>query len=643
MTYCHFLLPCCLLSTALVLPSQTQLVLPDYQYLCESPTQLSNTGATTWWRGTGGRFQIIYEASHFTSKAGVSGPVTINKIMFRGEDGEPNVGGQSWAGVVVQLGSTSLNNTNMSTTFLANQVPVIPNTTTLGLPGVTAVTVLPSLGTTPNNYNIVIDLAALGASISYDPTSAEPNLLIDIMMPTAATIPVTSGAVMAFQDSIGTVAQVRGEGVTTATLPPLALTGTTSATPPVVGIELASGGGDPVLIPARNEYYGAACGGSPSTFYQTFLQGEVFDLSAGLTLTPDSPTAPTIYTVTSGAGAFDATQVNATPDSIADDFLTAAIPLGFTLNYPGGSTTAIKACTNGFVWLDTAMTSNDLSPSVAELLGTTLTFTARLAPFWFDLHAGRNTATHPNSGMHVKIDTSGGAGNAVAYVTWFNTGIFNQVSTLGSGGHVVIQMQCVLRELTGVVEFRYGSMLTAPSSANTACAIVGFSRGRIAGVGSVDPQSRDLSIEVPFSTKVEVAGVNNMGQTAVATPDAGGAHYSGRMFGGQTLTWNANNVPAGTPQMLGIQLLDIGSSRPGFQLLGITAPNCMVSTTLSPLLWEFFFTPLPASVVGTVPLTVPHGFQGTEIFAQFVVLDFTAGAPLVFRSSNALKHTIGLD
>ena len=625
------LTPCVLFSTALMLPSQ-QLVLPDYQYLCESTTQLANAGATTWWRGTGGRFQVIYEASHFTGKAAVSGAVTINRIMFRGEDGESNSGGQSWAGVIVQLGSTSLDNTNMSTTFATNLLPL---TTTLGLPGVTAVTVLPSVGSTPNNYNIVIDLAAIGAAISFDPTSAQPNLLIDITMPTAATIPPVAGAVMAMQDALGVVAVVRGEGVSTAT--PLALTGTTSASPPVVGVEFAGGGGYPTLIPARNEFYGAACGGSPSTFYQDFLNGQAADL-AGLTLTPDSVAVPTIYIVTGVAGAFDATKVNAAPNSIADDAVVTH-PLGFTFNYPGGSTTTVKPCTNGYVWLDSTMTAADFTPTVAELLGTTVTLTARLMPFWFDFHAGYNTATHPNSGLHVK--TEGVAGSQVCYVTWLNVSNFNTVAGGAViGGHAVNNLQCVISEATGVVEFRYGSLpALANASGATSAALVGFTRGRIAGVGSANPQSRDLSLEVPFSTKVEVAGVNNMGQTAVATPTVGGAQYSGRMFGGQTLKWNANNVSG----ILGVQLLDIAPSQPGFMFPTITAPGCMLSVTPSTLLWEVFPLP-PASVVGTVPLFIPHGLQGTEIFAQFVMLDGLFGGPdLISKASNALKHTIGLN
>src|SRR5688572_25905212 len=100
-------------------PAQ-QLVLPDNHHLCESATQLGNTGATTWWRTTGGRFQVLYEASHFLGKTGCNGPILITKLRFRGEDGEQNNGGQVYTGVSVQIGSTSLTNVNMSATFATN-------------------------------------------------------------------------------------------------------------------------------------------------------------------------------------------------------------------------------------------------------------------------------------------------------------------------------------------------------------------------------------------------------------------------------------------------------------------------------------------------------------------------------------------
>jgi hypothetical protein len=613
-----------------------QLVLPDTQNLCESPTQLDNTGSTDWWRNSAGRFQVIYDSSHFTGTGGVTGPIVIKRIMFRGEDGEPNAGGKFWTGVTVEIGSTSITPATMSATFATNRAAA---TTTIGPLGTTGVTVERSLGTTPNNYNIIIDLAAIGASFTLDPTSAQPNLLVDITCPTAPIVPVTSGVPMAWQDTTGGIPVVRGAGVNTAV--PAAPIGTLSAAPPVIGVEFVGSGGDGVVIPARNEYYGFACGGSHSAFYETFLQGQDFDLSQGLRLTPDNVAAPNFYNVAKGAGAFDATKINTFPNTTGDDALLTHA-LGFTFNYPGASTTVIKPCVNGFIWLDPTMTGTDATTTPALFLGSSTALGengARLAMFHMDLDAGRNIATHPNSGLHVLTDTSGGPGNYVAYVTWLDVGIFNSVGTPGSGDQIVHQMQAVFFEATGVIEMRYGKTVTAGSNASASAILVGFSRGRVGGVPSSDPQSRDLSVETPFATAPEVTGVNAMGQTAVATPIAGGAHYSGRMFGGQSITWNANNVVG----QLGAQLIDVAATRPAFQLPTITAPDCGLSVSTDALLWQVFVLP-SSSVTGTMPFVVPPGFEGTEIYAQFVMLDgLFSGPDLITRSSNALKHILGRD
>jgi hypothetical protein len=210
--------------------------------------------------------------------------------------------------------------------------------------------------------------------------------------------------------------------------------------------------------------------------------------------------------------------------------------------------------------------------------------------------------------------------------------------------HADYTFQCVLYESTGVVEYRYGPMMPFvahwTATALAMHAVVGFTRGRIGATPSVDPQSRDLSLEVPFSTSPE-GSAGNMGQVAVAAPDAGGSVYGGRLFGGQSVTWNAVNVPVGS--VIGVQLLDVAATRPGLSLPGITAPGCMLSTSPGALLWEITVLP-PSTVVGTVPLVVPHGFEGTNIYAQYVVLDGLLGGPnLITVASNAIKHTIGLD
>ncbi len=633
------------------LPAQ-QLNLPDNHHLCENVTQLGSTGSGLWWQTVGGRFQILYEASHFLGKGGVLGPVVITRIKFRHEDAEINLGGQVYTGVTVELGSTSLGIATMDpTTFATNRTPALPNTTTMGALGTTTVTLAPSIGSLPNNWNIDIDLAAIGATIIFDPTSAEPNLLIDISMPTApANAPPLALGLM--QNTTGTPAIIRGAGITSAV--PGSLTGTFNPNPLIVGLEFAGAGGYPTLIPARNEFYGAACGGSPSSFYQAFLNGQTFDLGGGLTLTPNNAATPTIYTVTAGAPAPDVTQTNAVPDVTADDGFIS-FPLGFTFNYPGGSTTTIVPSSNGFVWLDPTMfataANTAFAPVVSRLLGDGVvagTYSgARLAVFWKDLNMVRNIGLNPIAGLHVKTDITGGPGANVCYVTWWNVGEFNTVSGVGVFGHTNWTFQCVMYEATGVVQYRYGPIMAIAGASTTTVGsnaiIVGFSQGRIgglAGINSVDPQSRDLSLEIPFATKVEGAA-GNMGQTAIATPNAGGVQYGGRMYGGQTMTWNATNVPVGS--VIGAQLLDVGSTRPGLMFPTITAPGCMLSTTTGATIWQIALLP-PSTFAGTVPFVVPHGFQGVEIYAQFVVLDGLLGGPnLITVASNALKHTVGLN
>ncbi len=621
-----------LLATTSIVPAQ-HLLLPDDAHLTESNVVSAANGSAAFFCNTGGRFQVLYEASHFVGTAGVSGPIVITRIRFRGEDSESNFGGQIFSGVTIQLGSTALTATGMSTTFASNRATA---TTTLGPLGTTNVTMLPSLGTVPNNACVDIDLTAIGASFVYDPTSpTRCNLLLDITLPAT---PSPASNLVPIQDTSGTVATIRGRAVSTSAP---ASTAGTAQNPPVLSLEFTGQGGHVELIPARNESYGAACGGSPSSFYQLFPFSAAFDLApGGLTLTPDQVASPAVYAVHAGAGAVDLSQLNATPDSTLDEGLVAHA-LGFLFHFPGGSTTTIRASTNGFLWLDATMMSADFSPTVLEFLGNTASAPcgARLAPFWHDFHAGRNTVTHANSGLHCKTDTAAGPGHAICYVTWFQLGNFN---TGTGGGHSVNTMQCVLDQATGRVEFRYGAMsvLTGGASSLLVNGITGFSRGRIGAVNSVDPQSRDLSLEVPFVTKVEGAA-SNLGLVAAATPVAGGAVYGGRAFPGQHLTWNANNVPPGS--LLGAQLLDVAATRPGFQLPPITAPGCRVSTSLDAVVWQTFLFP-GASILGTVPLIVPPGLAGCELFAQFVVLDgLIAGPDLVTAASNAIVHTFGLN
>jgi len=635
------------------LGSAQTLVLPDNHNFMESATLGANEGDGNHWSSTGGRFQIVYEASHFTGAAGIAGPITVKRLQFRGEDGEANLGGQVFANVVVQLGSTSLTAASLSTSFAGNRAA---GTTTLGAPGTVALlTVAPSLGSCPNSWCIEIDLSAIGAAHSHDPLSAQPNLLIDVTCPTPPT-QISPQFLLPMQDTTARGAGIRGASVWAPG--PAATSGTKDFTPPVVGLEFGGSGGWSTEIPARAERIGAGCGGAHATIYQAFTQDQRFDLAPGLVFTPDVYPNPTTYTVTRGSAPLDPSRLGAAADSTADDGLVTRA-LGFAqqpFTYPGGgSTNDVRACTNGFVWLDSAMTSAGWQPTTSTLLGASANETARFAPFWSDLTGASNLGIDPRAGLHVTTEpeTSPGAGDAVCWITWWHMGAYRVANgTAPVHGHAVFDFQLVIREQDGVVEFRYGAMppfvstLWVDTMENAA--LVGFALGRLSPsplVASLDPGSRDLSHELPFTTSVEGA-TQNVALSATGVPFAGSPLQTARLIAGQSMTWNVTNVPPGTT--IALLNLDLGSTQPGLQLppaFGLLAPDCMISTSVEPALfgWELWILP-GSTVTGTVPLVVPSGWEGAVVTAQAIGFDLTPGAPfLIPWASNAIRYTIGLD
>lgn len=655
-----------------------RLVLPDNHNLMESPTYGNSTGDTTYWRTTAGRFQVLYEASHFLGAGRVPGPITLTNVRFRGEDGESNLGGQVYTGVVVELGATSLTSAagvgGLTTTFGSptgggpgtagsNRDPAV---TTLSGAVTVTVTLTPSVGSCPNNYMVDIDVSSLG--FVFDPTSARPNLLIDITMPTA---PANAAplSLLPTQDTIAHGLGIRGRSITTATF--AGLTGTNDTTPPIVGLQFLGAGGSPTEVPAKAEYIGAGCGGSPSTVYQEFYQDQAFDIAGGFTLTPDVYPNPNTYTMTAGAGAFDLTQLNAVPDTTLDDTtLTAALVdpttlLPWTFSFPGGSTGSIEPSTNGFIWLDTTMTATDFTVSRTLMLGSAVVAGdngPRLMPLWLDMTATKNTGLNPLAGLHIKQvgETSPGAADAKVYVTWRDMGTFRIPGSATVFGHAIWNVQCCISQNTGIVEYRYGpcqpffSALGGVYTNQTAAGIVGFTRGRIGGIPSVDPGSRDLSDPglLPYTTSVEGASGHVL-LTATATPIAGTALQTPRMFAGQTLTYTVANVPPPVGLSLAILSFDVGPPILSFPLFGLSPAGC---TTAFPAVFPAIFNFASALNVsgGTLPIAPPLGpvpahnaplswaTLGLPITAQAWVADF--GAPFIVPAvSNTIKYVVGLD
>ena len=118
----------------------------------------------------------------------------------------------------------------------------------------------PSLGSFPNNYNMVLDVRDVGAppTLIHDLNGAQPNLLVEVYYfnPTQYTDP--SATLMRMQDTAGGASLVHGRGVVS--LDETSTTGTLTDSPLVMGIDFLANSGQRVPQPARTEWYGAACG-----------------------------------------------------------------------------------------------------------------------------------------------------------------------------------------------------------------------------------------------------------------------------------------------------------------------------------------------------------------------------------------------
>ncbi|MFY9344835.1 MAG: hypothetical protein WAT39_20245 [Planctomycetota bacterium] len=652
--------------------------------------------STATWRSTAFHFQMMYDNTNFTG-AGVSGPVTINRLRFRATDQIPNLGGQVFTGATIRLHDTPMTTAtvaSLATSATASTTTVIQTTglvasqyasgasdaqrcfsitftsgvnigvtrivsantatsitVSLAFPAIPGVgdtfdvvrapitfnnmaqafavnvganvgavetlgpvTVLPAAGSVPNNY--VIDIPLTTAAFTYDPATMG-NLVIDITAPTAPAPNATS--LCSFGTSaVAATSRARRNSTATVT----AATGALSDFASIVLMDFTGPGGSPnAALAAEVIAYGAGCNQTSPNLNQYFGFQD-FDLRGpgkSLQFIPDNPVAPVSYTVVGGTTAVDLTQaigtVNATDEGVVAH--TPAWSAPFT--FPGGSTTTLSASSNGFVWLGTS-TVADFSPSIAEWLGGGASnYGARFAAFWHDFNGARNTVSHPGSGMYVNTDTSGGAGNAVTYVTWKETGEFSTVSA--TGGHSVNTFQIVLFEATRVVEIRYGACALMAGNG-----IAGFTRGGLGGgVNCADAGSRDLSHEVPFSSNA------NGTTTALAVTT------SARPILGTSATFTGANIPLELG--IGLFLYDIAALQPGFPVPGITEPGCIVSVPLSPS--SLIEVTLPAgATVTSAPLAYPanFGLLGLNLYVQFA---FWRAGSLTAVTSNGLKLTLG--
>ncbi len=399
-----------------------------------------NTGLT--WRNTAFRYQMIYDTSHFLDQ-GIDYPITMTRLQFRAINGSTSVGGETYTGTTITMSSSPSDWATTSTTFATN----------VGTDVVTVfsgdVVCTPASGSTPNDW--IIDIT-LQTPFVYDPSSGL-DLCLDVTAPFA---PAPTGVPNMAASANATHLARRNSTAT-----PTAATGGLSYFASVVKIDFTPPG-DLASVTS----YGNGCNNTALSYYED-LGVQLWDLS-GTAGSPNSfrmTPSGTGYAVTPGSnGWFTPTS----PDLLlGDDTLSPAQALGFAFPYPGGSTTDVLVCSNGFAWLDIAQTAATFAGNADRLLGEA----ARLAPLWHDMD--------PSTGgsVHFDVDPSGTA----AYVTWLNVPRFGSTTEFNT---------CQLAIFAdGSIEYRYEVCDVGPG-------LVGFS----VGGGANNPGSSDISAALPFNT-----------------------------------------------------------------------------------------------------------------------------------------------
>jgi hypothetical protein len=336
--------------------------------------------------------------------------------------------------------------------------------------------------------------------------------------------------------------------------------------------------------------YGTGCYNRFASFYENFASAASFDLSnSGFTMVPSGGG----YAVLPALATYLPPSGTATNLGLGDDTETS-VALSGPMPVPGGTTSALQVCSNGFVSV-AAGNGVSFSPSSSVLLSNPQTA-------WYTWHDFNPGAA--GSGL-VKFEEIAG----VAYVTW--DGVFDYATTTPS----TMQFQFTLA--TGMVTIVYGTMSTAGASF-----LVGYSPGG----SSADPGNRDISATVPGS--FTLSGPSSEGPALALGASA-------RPITGTSINLVTSNIPTGTA--LGATLLGLTQFNPGIDLSFLGMPGCFQYTDGSVSL--LFVVGGPSA---TVPFNIPNNpaFVGIHVFAESAT--FSAGFNgLGVIASNGLDLGVG--
>ena len=438
------------------------------------------------------------------------------------------------------------------------------------------VTTLATTGTSPNGF--IVDIT-LTTPFLYDPNGGD--LCVDI----------SNQGGPAGGPSVDQITTLGADGARVWDFTP----GATQQTPasgnnqPGLAIVMELGYAPPSGTPALLSNYGTGCARANASVYENFGTAAAFDLAnTGVSMINGGNS----YTVLNGINAFVPPGGGAAVLTLADDSETN-VALSGTMPYPGGATSGLTVCSNGFVSVATG-NGTAFTPDSNAFLAFPQT---AWAAYWHDMN--------PAAGGTVTFEEVGG----IAYITFTNVIDFGLASTntfqyqfeLASGNvHIVWQ--------------------TTSGAGNGV--LVGYSPGG----PSADPSSTDLSVAL------------GVGPIALAATDVLPLTLTSgsRPILGTSVNLTTGNIPAGAP--FGAVLLGFAQFNPGVSLAPAMA-GCFQYTNGSETL--SFFGPSTSQVL---PFPIPNNnaFLGLNVFLQSAVYAPAANLTLLGAiSSNGVAWTIG--
>lgn len=526
-----------------------------------------------WGRGGAGLLhQCIYDPVNFTAQ-GINTPITITRLRWRPDDMRSSVASSYPLGATVHLSTCPLASTAVTTTFANQRGP--DYTTVFNGPFS-----WPAFAATPGPCPFHIDVP-LATPFTYDPAAGGLNIEVDLPIQNfAGTTPLqldvrTFGA-NASRVWLSSGYMNGGPNATTIFTPQV---------PHGLVVEVT------YMLPASfaaADPYGAGCYDVPHSAYELFTASP-FDLNtSGMSMLYNGTDG---YVCVPAIAAFVAPGPTATWIQLGDD-TDATVPLSSPLLHPGGVTSQLTVCSNGFVSAGPG-NGTDWVPTVAGFLGFAQTC---WAADWHDY------SPSPIGSGVVKFHEAG----SISYVTW------DGVPSFASPNPNTFQIQ--FDRSNGSVHVVWSSILDLFDH------MVGFKVGRAA----LDPGNRDISATLPLTFP---CGRDERALRLVA---------SARPITGTTIHLNTTRAGVGT---LGASILSFTLFNPGIELSALGMPNCFQLVGA-----DVLGAHLPSGGAFAMSLAVPANpaLSGLHIGSQSVTLGDLAANAAGMRSSNAVDLRIGI-